>query len=65
MNAVEVADRLRAFIAQLGQPLACLDIETTGSQTERDRITEIGIVTLHPDGSQSNWSCLIHPGCAI
>jgi DNA polymerase-3 subunit epsilon len=65
MNAVEVADRLRAFIALLGQPLACLDIETTGSHTERDRITEIGIVTLHPDGSQSNWSCLIHPGCAI
>jgi len=37
---------LARLIKQLGQPLACLDIETTGGHLERDRITEIGIVTL-------------------
>jgi uncharacterized protein YprB with RNaseH-like and TPR domain len=32
--------------------LAFVDIETTGSNFERDRITEIGIKTLSRDGIQ-------------
>ena len=40
--------------------LAFVDIETTGSHFERDRITEIGIKTL--DGDQvSAWERLINP----
>jgi len=55
------APALTELVKQLGQPLACLDIETTGGHTERDRITEIGVVTLHADGSQEHWSSLINP----
>jgi len=40
--------------------LAFVDIETTGSNTDRDRITEIGIKTL-ANGQESAWECLIDP----
>ncbi len=66
MNTPARADGFLAqLVAGLGQPLACLDLETTGGHTERDRITEIGVVFIHPDGSQSTWSQLINPGCTI
>jgi len=52
---------LARLVERLGHPLACLDIETTGGHTERDRITEIGIVALLPDGSCERWSTLVHP----
>ena len=40
--------------------LAFVDIETTGSQFERDRITEIGIKTVE-DGELREWERLINP----
>ena len=40
--------------------LAFVDIETTGSHYERDRITEIGIKTLI-NGQESIWESLINP----
>ena len=40
--------------------LAFVDIETTGSHFDRDRITEIGIKTLSKDGIQT-WERLINP----
>ncbi len=40
--------------------LAFVDIETTGSHFDRDRITEIGIKTLANDGIQV-WEQLINP----
>lgn len=39
---------------------AFVDIETTGSHFDRDRITEIGIKTLI-DGQESGWESLIDP----
>ena len=39
---------------------AFVDIETTGSRAELDRITEIGILTLDSDGV-SEWSRLVNP----
>jgi len=44
--------------------LAFVDIETTGSHFERDRITEIGIKTLI-NGEVSVWERLINPGTFI
>ncbi|HQR84129.1 MAG TPA: exonuclease domain-containing protein [Polynucleobacter sp.] len=41
-------------------PLAFVDIETTGSHFERDRITEIGIKSL-VSGEVSVWEQLINP----
>jgi DNA polymerase-3 subunit epsilon len=43
---------------------AFVDIETTGSRAELDRITEIGIVTLDQDGT-SEWSSLLNPETSI
>lgn len=40
--------------------LAFVDIETTGGNSERDRITEIGIMTLS-NGQESAWECLLDP----
>jgi DNA polymerase-3 subunit epsilon len=40
--------------------LAFVDIETTGSHFERDRITEIGIKTLTND-QEFVWESLINP----
>jgi len=39
---------------------AFVDIETTGSNPDRDRITEIGIKTL-ANGHESVWECLLDP----
>ena len=41
-------------------PLAFVDIETTGSHFERDRITEIGVKSL-VSGEVSVWEQLINP----
>ena len=32
------------------RPLAFIDLESTGTSPERDRIVEIAILKLHPDG---------------
>ena len=39
---------------------AFVDIETTGGNSERDRITEIGIKTL-ANGQETAWACLVDP----
>lgn len=44
------------------QPLAFVDLETTGTSTTQDRITEIGIVLVDGDGDGVRvWSRLVHP----
>lgn len=49
----------------LDQPIACVDVETTGTNPQHDRITEIGVVEIDPDGSVREWSTLVNPGVAI
>ncbi len=46
------------------QPLAFVDLETTGASTTRDRITEIGIVLVDEHGVRE-WSQLVHPQTRI
>ena len=43
---------------------AFVDIETTGGNLERDRITEVGIVSMQ-DGVESRWEHLINPETLI
>lgn len=50
---------------QLSRPLASLDLETTGPFPGVDRIVDIGIVTLFPDGHTEEWQTLINPGIPI
>ncbi|OAI21296.1 ethanolamine utilization protein [Methylomonas lenta] len=46
------------------QPLAFVDLETTGGSANRDRITEIGIVLVDDDGVRE-WSQLVFPQMRI
>lgn len=46
------------------QPLAIVDLETTGGDPRLDRITEVGVVLV--DGQQRReWSSLVNPGVSI
>ena len=45
-------------------PLAFVDIETTGSHFERDRITEVAVLTRSSEGVVG-YEQLINPECAI
>ncbi len=50
---------------QLERPLAIFDLETTGVRIGRDRIVQIGIVRLRPDGQRENYQSLVNPGMPI
>lgn len=49
----------------LTKPLAIFDIEATGLNVSKDRIVEIAIVKINPDGSEENFSSLVNPGMPI
>lgn len=49
----------------MGQPLAFVDLETSGSTAHFDRITEVGIVMVDPDGHVEEWNTLVNPGVRI
>ncbi len=43
-------------------PLATLDLETTGLDSVKDAILEIGIVRLNKDGTRDTFASLVNPG---
>lgn len=50
---------------QLTRPLAILDLETTGTSVLTDRIVEIAVLKLHPDGTSSSIRYLVNPEMPI
>lgn len=42
-----------------------LDLETTGIHPNYDRIVQVGVVKLLPDGAEREWSTLVNPGISI
>jgi DNA polymerase-3 subunit epsilon len=50
-------------------PRVCfVDVETTGSSPARERVTEVGVVTVDRDGAAlrvTEWSTLVNPGVPI
>lgn len=50
---------------QLTRPIAFIDLETTGVNITNDRIVEIAIVKISPDGSRQVKRKLINPTIAI
>jgi len=49
----------------LTRPLAVFDLEATGINIASDRIVEIFILKVHPDGSQTEFKSLINPRIPI
>ena len=50
---------------KLTRPLAVMDIETTGLNPQEDRIIEISIIKLFPDGKEEILNSLINPERSI
>lgn len=50
---------------QLKKPLAFIDLETTGTNLGTDRVIEIAIVKILPDGTKSIKRKIINPGMTI
>jgi len=49
----------------LKRPLAFFDLEATGTNVGVDRIVEISVIKLHPDGSEEVKTWRVHPGMPI
>lgn len=47
------------------KPIAFIDIESTGINTQIDRIIEIGIVKIYPNGNEESLISLINPSIPI
>jgi DNA polymerase-3 subunit epsilon len=50
---------------KLKRPLAFFDLETTGVNIGADRIVEISVIKLHPDGSEEVKTWRVNPGMPI
>lgn len=53
------------MILELRRPIVSLDVETTGLNPKYDRVIQIGIIKIHPDGREKEWSTLVNPGTPI
>lgn len=49
----------------LDRPLAIFDLETTGIDTQKDRIVQIAIIRVEPDGSRKTFESLVNPEVPI
>lgn len=50
---------------KLKRPLVILDLETTGTWVEKDRIIEIAMIRCEPDGTRKEYDCRVNPGMPI
>ena len=50
---------------RLERDLVVLDTETTGADITVDRIVQLALVRMHPDGSRAEFESLVNPGMPI
>ncbi|MFA5085567.1 MAG: exonuclease domain-containing protein [Candidatus Omnitrophota bacterium] len=50
---------------KLSRPLVVLDLETTGTWVEKDRIVEVGMIKIMPDGTRETYIKRVNPGMPI
>jgi DNA polymerase-3 subunit epsilon len=50
---------------RLERPLAVLDVEATGIDVATDRVMEVTVVRVGPDGGRAAFQSRVHPGIAI
>ena len=65
LEALRPAARKLALRLGLQQPLAHLDLESTGTDVSEDRIVEIAIFKLDPSGDVTLHSRKVNPGVPI
>ena len=46
---------------ELDRPLVCFDLETTGTDTARDRIVQISLIRVEPSGERRIFTSLVNP----
>ncbi len=46
---------------KLTRPLAVFDLETTGIDVEKDRVIQIAVIRVEPDGSRRTYETLVNP----
>ncbi|MDD7437705.1 MAG: 3'-5' exonuclease [Bacteroidales bacterium] len=49
----------------LKRPIVFFDLETTGLDVAKDRIIEIALLKVYPDGLEESFHTLVHPGIPI
>lgn len=64
-EAVDAAMREIARRLNITRPLCFLDLETTGTSPEADRVIEIAWVAVHPDGRVKHFQSFVNPGVPI
>lgn len=50
---------------KLTRPLTFFDLETTGVDPENDRIVQVALIRVEPDGSRRTYEALVDPGRPI
>lgn len=50
---------------ELTRPIAFIDIETTGLNTQQDRIVDICVIKIHPNGTEETLNSVINPNIPI
>jgi DNA polymerase-3 subunit epsilon len=50
---------------KVDKPLVVFDLETTGTWVKKDKIVEIGMIKLMPDGTQEKYLKRVNPGIPI
>lgn len=53
------------MLLNLERPICFFDLETTGTNIVKDRIVEIGIIKIFPDGKQNEKIWRVNPECPI
>ena len=50
---------------KLERPIVFFDLETTGIQIATDRIVEISVLKVYPNGNKESWTKLVNPEIEI
>ena len=50
---------------KLSRPLVILDVETTGVHPQVDRVVQVGLCKMRPNGPTTEWQTLVNPGVSI
>jgi DNA polymerase-3 subunit epsilon len=50
---------------KLDRPIALIDVETTATNPNSDRVVELPVLKIHPDGKEEFKSHRVNPGIPI